>query len=81
MKTIYPLMGIMTVAFFLIIIEAYVIFTVVVPLPELLPGSEGVLITSAVKVAVSGILVMLWVFALWQLTKLYMKRKVYVITT
>jgi hypothetical protein len=78
MKTIYPIMGIMTVALILVIAEAYLIFTVVVPLPEILPGRDGILITSAVKVVISGILVLLWIFVLWQLTMLYMRSKVYV---
>ena len=78
MKTIYPIMGIMTIALILVIAEAYLIFTVVVPLPEILPGREGILITSALKVVISGILVLLWIFALWQLTMLYMRSKVYV---
>ena len=78
MKTIYPIMGIMTVALILVIAEAYLIFTVVVPLPEILPGREGILITSALKVVISGILVLFWIFALWQLTMLYMRSKVYV---
>lgn len=77
MKTIYPIMGIMTVALILVIAEAYLIFTVVVPLPEILPGRDGILITSAVKVVISGILVLLWIFALWQLTTLYVRSKVY----
>jgi hypothetical protein len=75
LKTIYPIMGIMTVALILLLILSYLIFTVVVPLPDIKPGS--ILITSIVKVAVSGILVLSWVFALWQLTMLYMRRKVY----
>ena len=78
MKTIYPIMGIMTVALILVIAEAYLIFTVVVPLPEILPGREGILITSALKVVISGILALFWIFALWQLTMLYMRSKVYV---
>jgi len=75
LKTIYPIMGIMTVALILLLTLSYLIFTVVVPLPDIIPGS--ILITSIVKAAVSGILVLSWVFALWQLTMLYMRRKVY----
>ena len=75
MKTIYPIMGIMTVALILLLILSYFIFTIVVPLPDIVPG--GILITAMVKVVVSGILVLFWIFALWQLTMLYMKRKVY----
>ena len=81
MKTIYPIMGIMTAALILVIAEAYLIFTVVVPLPDILPGREGALITSGLKVIVSGILVLFWVFSLYQLTMLYVRRKVYVKST
>jgi hypothetical protein len=74
MKTIYPIMGIMTVALILLLVLSYLLFTVIVPLPDLLGGS---LITSLVKAGVSGVLVLFWVFVLWQLTMLYMKRRVY----
>ena len=75
MKTIYPIMGIMTIAFILLLFLSYLIFSVVVPLPDIIPGS--ILITPIVKATVSGILVLFWIFALWQLTMLYMRRKVY----
>lgn len=75
MKTIYPIMGIMTVALILLLVLSYIIFTIVVPLPDISGGS--VLITSILKTAFSAILVLFWIFALWQLTMLYMKRKVY----
>jgi len=80
MKTIYPIMGIMTVALILLLVLSYLIFAAVVPLPEIVPGREGVLVTAIVKAVISGILVLFWIFALWQLTMLYMKRKVYKIT-
>jgi len=75
MKTIYPIMGIMTVALVLLLVLSYLLFTVVVPFPDIVPG--GILITAIVKAVISGILVLFWIFALWQLTMLYMKRKVY----
>ncbi|MBM3897483.1 MAG: hypothetical protein FJ358_03020 [Thaumarchaeota archaeon] len=74
MKTIYPIMGIMAVALILLLVLSYLLFTMIVPMPDL-PG--GILITSLVKAGVSGTLVLFWIFVLWQLTTLYMKRKVY----
>ncbi|MCS7116986.1 MAG: hypothetical protein RMJ31_07665 [Nitrososphaerota archaeon] len=70
-----PIMGIITVAWFLIFLGSFIIFKIVAPIPEFLPGYFGVLITAIVKVILATFLVICWILIMVWLRDLYVKRK------
>lgn len=75
MNRLLPLMAIISVALFLVLLGSALIFTVIVPLPNFLPGRSGSLITGIVKGGLSTILVLVWIYVLMMITEFYMRQK------
>ncbi|MEM1525310.1 MAG: hypothetical protein QW372_02740 [Nitrososphaerales archaeon] len=70
-----PLMGILLVAWLLIFLGSFIIFKIVAPIPEFLPGYFGVLITAIIKVIISTLLVICWILIMVWLRDLYVRKK------
>jgi len=52
------------------------IFLFVVHIPEISPDSTGRIVKSILQVVISGIIVMLWLYGMWQLRNFYVRRKI-----
>ncbi len=68
-------MGILLVAWLLIFLGSFIIFKIVAPIPEFLPGYFGVLITAIIKVIISTLLVICWILIMVWLRDLYVRKK------
>jgi hypothetical protein len=73
-RNIIPLMGIIAIAWIMVFFGSFIIFSLIVPLPDLFMSRIGIIITAIIKVILSMILVILWLFIMRQLTKLYLKK-------
>ncbi len=71
----FPLLVLITATWLLIFIGSYVIFKIIVPLPEIYPGFLGKVLTEIVKVALSGVMTFLWLYAMWKLRNFYVRRR------
>lgn len=70
-----PLLGLLLTAWILVFIGSIVIFNVIVPIPQILPGRGGTVLTSVVKALLSIALVSIWLFIMIRLRDFYFKRK------
>ncbi len=68
-------MVLITATWLLIFIGSYVIFMIIVPLPDIYPGFFGRVLTEIIKVALSGIMTFLWLYAMWKLRNFYVHRR------
>ena len=71
-----PLIGVIVVAWILVFVGSYIIFNVIVPLPNFFPGREGFIFTGVIKAVFSTILVIIWLLLTVKLTNLYVKKKI-----
>jgi hypothetical protein len=73
-KELLHLIGVLTTTWLLLLLGVYAIFALIVPLPELWPGRTGIFATAVLKVALSALVALLWLFAMVKLRDLYAKR-------
>ncbi len=59
----------------LVLIGAIIIFEFIVPL-QLVMGDYSLIVTSFVKILLSVVLVLIWVYILYKLTEIYLVRKI-----
>ncbi|MBI2938066.1 MAG: hypothetical protein HYY22_07665 [Thaumarchaeota archaeon] len=71
----FPLLVLITATWLLIFVGSYVIFKIIVPLPEIYPGFLGQILTEIIKVALSGVMTFLWLYAMWKLRNFYVHRR------
>lgn len=69
-------MLLITAVWAMIFVGLAAIFLLVVPIPNVFSGSIGILFTSALQVLISGALVMVWLFSIWQLRNYYVRKKI-----
>lgn len=75
LRNVIQLMGILTLAFFLVILGSVLIFVVIVPLPNL-PGRLGIILTGISKAVLSTLIVVGWVYLLKAVTEIYVRKKI-----
>ncbi len=75
LRNVIQLMGILTLAFFLVILGSVLIFVVIVPLPNL-PGRLGIILTGISKAVLSTLVVVGWVYLLKTVTGIYLRKKI-----
>ncbi len=74
-RNIIQLTGILTLAFFLVILGSLLIFVVIVPMPNL-PGRYGAILTAGLKGFLSIVVVAGWVYILKATTEFYLRKKI-----
>ncbi|MEE8239586.1 MAG: hypothetical protein V3R13_05815 [Nitrososphaerales archaeon] len=73
LRTVIQLMGILTLAFLLVILGSLLIFVVIVPMPNL-PGRFGIILTGISKAVLSTLVVVGWVYLLKAVTGIYVRK-------
>ncbi len=73
---IIPIIILISAVWLIIFAGSYAIFRVIVPLPDLYPGLQGRIITSIIKVTLSGLLVLLWLYTMLKLRNYYVVRRI-----
>jgi hypothetical protein len=59
----------------LIFAGTYVIFEIITPLPDISPTPLGGILTSILKVGLSGAMTVLWLYTMWRLRNFYVHRR------
>ena len=68
-------MVLITATWLLIFIGSYVIFKIIVPLPDIYPSFLGRILTEIIKVGLSGVMTFLWLYAMWKIRNFYVRRR------
>lgn len=75
MVRLLSLMGILGFSWILVFLGSYIIFKLIEPIPDIMPGLEGRIITSLLKVALSAAFSGLWIYIMVKLRDLYVGRR------
>jgi len=69
-------MGIIAAVWLLIFAGSFIIFMLIVPLPNVLPGSAGMFLTAVLKVGLSALLTAIWIYVMLMLRNIYVRRRI-----
>lgn len=69
-KSTFYLLALLITAWLLILIGSIIIFKLIVPIPNLAEGREGILLTAIIKALLSTILVIIWILIFVKLRNL-----------
>lgn len=70
-----PLIALITVAWLMIFMGSYVIFRLIVPIPDITPNLGGRIFTSIFKVGTSGFIALFWLYVMLKLRNFYVRRR------